>query len=254
MLSLLPLLGSPTYSPVQSPEYDAARCYRNWPTKNSHCQIAVAICVAESGGHCDATNTAGNTPPSTDRGLWQINDYWHPEVSDTCAYQCSCNGQHALSISGGGTNWSPWATYTGGAYKRHMSEAAAACGVVEKKPRMTEEAFLAKWHDVVTVTTLAEEATAARRLQGTDPFALLMQAIQNIANTWQQIVSAFKSEYSQEIVDKEFSNGWSKYGDCRSNAGRSLTALPTPCRLTEGSAFDPRCTQWSTAASRVRRW
>lgn len=150
MLSLLPLLGSPAYSPVQSPEYDAARCYRNWPTKNrralphpprmptaatvtrssrghSHCQIAVAICVAESGGHCDATNTAGNTPPSTDRGLWQINDYWHKEVSNTCAFDCECNGKQAHKISNGGADWSQWATYTGGAYKQYMAIAKEKC-------------------------------------------------------------------------------------------------------------------------------
>jgi hypothetical protein len=78
-------------------------------------------------------------------------------------------------------------------------------------PRQREEAFLAKWGHVVSRVSPKEYVEVGRRLQGGDPFSLLMQAIQNIANTWQSLVNAFKSEYSEEIVDKEFSNGWSKF-------------------------------------------
>jgi hypothetical protein len=60
--------------------------------------------------------------------MWQINNYWHPEVSDSCAYDSKCNARAAKKISSGGSNWTPWATYNGGAYKSHLSSAREACG------------------------------------------------------------------------------------------------------------------------------
>jgi hypothetical protein len=51
--------------------------------------MAVAIAWAESGLNPAAEafnkNSGGNVT-STDRGLWQINDYWYPEVDNACAY------------------------------------------------------------------------------------------------------------------------------------------------------------------------
>lgn len=86
---------------------------------------ALAVVFAESGGRCDARNTAGNNPPSTDRGLFQINSHWHPEVTDACAYDCLCNALAAHRISHGGTNWHPWATWPTAA-QRHYPEADRA--------------------------------------------------------------------------------------------------------------------------------
>jgi hypothetical protein len=101
-------------------------CAHAWGSKK-HCHMAVAICLAESGGNPHATNVNSDSHHSVDRGLWQINNYWHSEVSDTCAFSASCNAKAAKRISSDGSNWTPWATYNGGAYKRHMSEAQAAC-------------------------------------------------------------------------------------------------------------------------------
>ena len=110
-------------------------------------------------------------------------------------------------------------------------------------PRMSEEAFLAKWSDVLSVVTTDELMGGAdrqrmaafsssapsavapsagalghhRQLQGppptpgSNPFAMLIAAIQQITGAWQSIVNAFKSSYSEEISDKEFANGWSKF-------------------------------------------
>ena len=75
-----------------------------------------------------ACNINTDKAHSVDRGLWQINNYWHPDVSDSCAYSASCNANAAKSISSGGSNWTPWATYNGGAYKRHLATAEKACG------------------------------------------------------------------------------------------------------------------------------
>lgn len=73
-----------------------------------------AIALAESGGSTAATNTAGNSPPSTDRGLLQINSYWHKEVDDTCAFSPLCAMQAAYKISQQGTNFTPWSSYGNG--------------------------------------------------------------------------------------------------------------------------------------------
>ena len=97
-------------------------------TGGSNCATAVAVALAESSGNTKAVNHNSDSHHSIDRGLWQINSYWHPEVSESCAFDASCNARSAKSISGGGSNWTPWSTYNGGAYRRYLSKAQAACG------------------------------------------------------------------------------------------------------------------------------
>lgn len=96
--------------------------------------IAVAVALAESGGDTNARNTAGNSPPSTDRGLFQINSYWHREVSDACAYNADCCTKAAYRISNGGRNWTPWTTYNVGAHKKYLARAQAAVAAVVNPP------------------------------------------------------------------------------------------------------------------------
>ena len=91
---------------------------------------AIAIAGAESGYRTDATNTVRNSPPSTDRGLWQLNSYWHPEVSDTCAFDPACSAQAVYKTSSSGTSWTQWTTWNNGAYKSRLSEAQAAAAAV----------------------------------------------------------------------------------------------------------------------------
>ncbi len=85
--------------------------------------IIVAIAQAESGLNTNAKNV--NTDGSIDRGIVQINNKWHPEVSDACAYDPACAFQSAYKISSKGTNFSPWATYTSGKYTQYMSSSKA---------------------------------------------------------------------------------------------------------------------------------
>jgi Lysozyme like domain/Ricin-type beta-trefoil lectin domain len=87
--------------------------------------IAVAICLAESGGDpyvylCNPSLRSGDYPPvscdagdrSYDRGLWQINSAAWQQVSNDCAFQKQCNGDAAWGlISNHGTNFCPWVTY-----------------------------------------------------------------------------------------------------------------------------------------------
>jgi hypothetical protein len=89
---------------------------------------AIAVAMAESGCDPNAKNINGNG--SEDRGLWQINNTAHPNISDACAFDALCNAQAAYSISNGGANWTPWSTYNSGAYKKFLDQAQAAAAAV----------------------------------------------------------------------------------------------------------------------------
>jgi pyruvate/2-oxoglutarate dehydrogenase complex dihydrolipoamide acyltransferase (E2) component len=86
--------------------------------------ISVAVALAESSGWTRAVLIDSDC--SRDRGLWQINSYWHSEVSDAQAFDPNGAAQAAFQISAGGTNWTPWVTYTNGAYQQYMARAQAA--------------------------------------------------------------------------------------------------------------------------------
>ena len=72
---------------------------------------AAEIAMAESGGRQYATNLNGGR--STDRGYWQINSV-HGSLSTYGAY---ANARAAVLISHDGSNWTPWVTYSTGAYQ-----------------------------------------------------------------------------------------------------------------------------------------
>ncbi len=84
--------------------------------------IVVAIAQAESGLDTAAVNLVkgGVADASRDRGIMQINSYWHKEVIDACAFEPLCAFAAAYGISKGGTDFSPWTTYTNGAYRRYL--------------------------------------------------------------------------------------------------------------------------------------
>ena len=67
---------------------------------------AASIAMAESSGQQYATGAAG------ERGYWQIN----PDHGSLSTYDPLGNAKAAVIISGDGTNWTPWTTYTSGAY------------------------------------------------------------------------------------------------------------------------------------------
>lgn len=98
---------------------------------------AIAVGLAESSGNLTASHVNGDWSNSVDRGPWQINSYWHPEVSDACAFDWACSAQAAFRISSGGSDWSQWATWTGGAYREHLEYArqlAASVGGSSSPP------------------------------------------------------------------------------------------------------------------------
>lgn len=92
---------------------------------------AVAISYCESNGfHTEAENEnplSGDCPKgSMDRGLWQINDCYHPSVTKACAFDPVCNAKAAYAIyrtdkARGGSGFRPWACYTSGLYAKHLA-------------------------------------------------------------------------------------------------------------------------------------
>jgi LysM repeat protein len=74
-------------------------------------QMAASIAMAESGGLEDATDY--DSDGSVDRGLWQINS----TNGSLSTYSPIGNAEAAVSLSSDGANWSPWVTFTTGAYQ-----------------------------------------------------------------------------------------------------------------------------------------
>lgn len=91
-------------------------------------RVAVAVAYAESGYNPRAYNR--NTNGTVDKGLWQINTYYHPPRCNY--YDPACNASTMVKISSHGTNWRPWYGYGTHnywtAYNSHAKRGAeAAC-------------------------------------------------------------------------------------------------------------------------------
>ncbi|MCR6483739.1 lytic transglycosylase [Amycolatopsis sp. OK19-0408] len=99
---------------------------------------AVAVALAESGGRTTAHNA---TPPDDSYGLWQINmlgalgpdrrHQYHLKSNDQL-FDADTNARVANSISSDGHDFTPWSTYTNGAYKDHLTAARKAAQDVTK--------------------------------------------------------------------------------------------------------------------------
>jgi len=127
---------------------------------------AVAVAWHESRGDPQATNSVGNTPAgSVDRGMWQFNSHWHPEVTDTCAFDpaCSTAAAHALWLKSG---WSPWSAYSSGAYRPFLANAKGAV-LTARLPFTPATAGVFTTGDVI-LDTLGQITGAFTRLTGLD--------------------------------------------------------------------------------------
>ncbi|MEY9863210.1 hypothetical protein ABH935_008859 [Catenulispora sp. GAS73] len=89
-------------------------------------QIVVAIAVAMAESSCDPGAVNVNSGGSEDRGLWQLNSVYHPEVSNACAFQIQCNADAAWKASDHGADWSPWSAYNNGSWRSFVGDARAA--------------------------------------------------------------------------------------------------------------------------------
>lgn len=89
---------------------------------------AVAVALAESGGNPQARGVNSDSRHTVDRGLWQINSYWHREVSDAQAYSPTGAAAAAYRISKAGSDWHEWSTFSNGAAAAQLGRAALAAG------------------------------------------------------------------------------------------------------------------------------
>jgi len=109
------------------------------PRHFANAAVGIAIALAESGGKSDAVHHNAGPPPSIDRGLWQINSRFHPEVTDAQAFDPVAATDAARRISKAGTDWTPWAAFRNNAYARYLPAAQSAVA------RLAKPAWWAGW-------------------------------------------------------------------------------------------------------------
>lgn len=80
-------------------------------------ETGAAVAMAESHGDSQAVGDKGDSI-----GLWQINVPSAPKAykNATMLKDPGFNAQAALSMSNGGTDFSPWTTFRNGAYKKFL--------------------------------------------------------------------------------------------------------------------------------------
>jgi hypothetical protein len=83
--------------------------------------VAAAIAEAESLGNPQAVNPSDNNGTQTSWGLWQISNGTHVQPVSNIL-DPTVNAQQAVAkYQGAGNSFSPWGTYTSGAYKADLS-------------------------------------------------------------------------------------------------------------------------------------
>ena len=70
----------------------------------------LATCIVQHESQFNPTKAGKDTGNTISRGLWQWNDYWHPEISGVCAYDAVCATTKALAWIKSG-HIGQWSTY-----------------------------------------------------------------------------------------------------------------------------------------------
>lgn len=83
----------------------------------SPADIIAAIAMAESGGNPDAHAL---TSKESSWGVYQINLYAHPSVTEQCARALQCASVQAYGIASNGKVFTPWTMYKNGGYKQYL--------------------------------------------------------------------------------------------------------------------------------------
>lgn len=90
---------------------------------------AVAVALAESSGVPNTYNpeTAAGAPDGYGSyGLWQIYLNAHPEYANENLYDPQTNANAAYAIYSAAGGFSPWSTFSSGAYETYLAQAQAA--------------------------------------------------------------------------------------------------------------------------------
>lgn len=97
--------------PVHLSSYNCTQLEQLWDYAGGNpgeAVTAASIAIAESGGNPAAYS------PTDDVGLWQVNIASHGGTM--ASTDPVVNARSAIAISNDGANWTPWTTYTSGAY------------------------------------------------------------------------------------------------------------------------------------------
>ena len=106
-----------------------------------HAVNCVAIALAESGGYEHATNLVDDDPDamaylSLDIGMWQVNTYWHPDLTIRNSYtpetQIVYVERLAKKKDEWGYDWDLWVTWKNGAAQDRLGEARNAVNHVRE--------------------------------------------------------------------------------------------------------------------------
>lgn len=106
----------------------------------SKARTAAAIALAESGGRVDALNPRA---PDYSVGPWQINYFGNLREPRTRQFGSPqqlmsdplANARAAVAISQGGRDFTPWSTYTSGAYRSRVPRSTAPLGGIPNLPK-----------------------------------------------------------------------------------------------------------------------
>jgi hypothetical protein len=148
--------------------------------------LATIVSIAEAESGLD-TAIRGRTD-NRDRGILQINSYWHPEVSDACAFNGACAFQQAYRISNNGTNFSQWNTFTNGAYNQFLNGASP----LSSQPNNSNNPCAGKTGtDLANCIANAYGGQGINTVNNNNSGQQIMQNIQN--SGLGQIISAFNA-------------------------------------------------------------
>lgn len=114
-----PYSGNPANNDSLSPS-QIAGYWLKYGGNRSKATIMTAIALAESSGQTDVVNSIGCV------GLWQINQPVHPELGTTDSLKNPANNAKAAGSILRSQGLTAWQTYTNGAYKQFMTQAASA--------------------------------------------------------------------------------------------------------------------------------
>lgn len=131
---------APGKGPHLQTRYIAGLCFEAGWKYADKLLIAVAVCLAEGNGYVEAVHVNddavldadGNviTPASTDYGLWQINDRYHPDVTQAQAFDPVFATAYAYQMyKKKSYTFTPWYAYTNGAWKGDRALGYAYDGV-----------------------------------------------------------------------------------------------------------------------------
>lgn len=86
---------------------------------------SIAVMNAESARWTKAwhaNRAEDGTISSTDRGIWQINDKAHPNLTIGQMYDATYAASYAAQLSNWGADMTPWYAFTTGSYERYVAK------------------------------------------------------------------------------------------------------------------------------------